>query len=233
MADQAGSTSAPIDARQFHEAAGVGDWRVVGEGACAYFRTGSFAAGARLVQGISELAGLDDNHPDVNLRYGGVTVRLITIVPGYYGLSQRDLELARQISAVARELGISADPSALQNIQVSIDGLVGSEVMPFWLAVLGYQDRGDDPGELIDPRARGPLVYFQQTSAPPDAPGRRSRIHLDIWVAHDQAQARIAAATAAGGKVVRDEHAPSWSTLEDAEGNRVCVCTWLTPDRAQ
>ena len=31
---------------QFHEAAGVEDWRVLGEGACAYFRTGSFAAGA-------------------------------------------------------------------------------------------------------------------------------------------------------------------------------------------
>ena len=53
---------------QFHEAAGVEDWRVLGEGACTYFRTGSFEAGARLVQAISELAGLDDHHPDVDLR---------------------------------------------------------------------------------------------------------------------------------------------------------------------
>jgi hypothetical protein len=29
-----------------------------------------------------------------------------------YGLSERDVELARQISAVARELGVPADPSA-------------------------------------------------------------------------------------------------------------------------
>ncbi len=35
-----------ITARQFHESDGVEDWRVVGEGACTYFRTGSFAAGA-------------------------------------------------------------------------------------------------------------------------------------------------------------------------------------------
>jgi hypothetical protein len=34
-----------ITARQFHEAEGVEDWRVVGEGACTYFRIGSFAAG--------------------------------------------------------------------------------------------------------------------------------------------------------------------------------------------
>jgi hypothetical protein len=47
--------------KQFHEADGVGDWRVLGEGARAYFRTGSFAAGARLVQAIGELDGLDED----------------------------------------------------------------------------------------------------------------------------------------------------------------------------
>jgi hypothetical protein len=35
----------PITPRRFHEAAGVEDWRVLGEGACAYFRTGSFGPG--------------------------------------------------------------------------------------------------------------------------------------------------------------------------------------------
>jgi len=65
-----------ISLRQFHEAVGVEDWRVVGEGVCAYFRTGSFAAGARLVHAISGLAGLDDHHPDVDPRYESVTVRL-------------------------------------------------------------------------------------------------------------------------------------------------------------
>ena len=50
--------SQPITAAQFHEADGVEDRRVVGEGTDAYFRTGSFAAGARFVQAIGELAGL-------------------------------------------------------------------------------------------------------------------------------------------------------------------------------
>src|SRR5437660_11568895 len=90
-----------ITPTQFQKADGVEDWRVVGEGACAYFRTGSFAAGTRLVKAISELAGLDDHHPDVDLRHDGVIVRLITVAPDYYGLSERDLELARKISAIA------------------------------------------------------------------------------------------------------------------------------------
>ena len=68
-----------ISPRQFDEAEGVEDWRVLGEGAFTFFRTGSFAAGARLVGAISELAGLGDHHPNVDLRHDGVTVRLITI----------------------------------------------------------------------------------------------------------------------------------------------------------
>jgi 4a-hydroxytetrahydrobiopterin dehydratase len=213
-----------ITPRQFHEAGGVEDWRVVGEGACAYFRTGSFVTGARLVEAISELAYLDEHHPDVDLRYGGVTVRLITITEDSYGLSMRDVELARQISALARELDIPADPTAVQNIQLSIDALVSPAVLPFWRAVLGYADRGDSPEDLIDPRGRGPLVYFQQMDTPR---AQRNRIHLDVWVPHDQADARIAAAVAAGGQVVTDEYAPSWTVLADTEGNEACVCTWM------
>jgi 4a-hydroxytetrahydrobiopterin dehydratase len=216
-----------ITPRQFQEADGIEDWRVVGEGACAYFRTGSWGAGARLVHAISQLAGLQDHDPDVDLRYGGVTVRLLTITDDYYGLSERDVELARQISAVARELGVPADPSAVQTVQVTIDALVGAEVMPFWRAVLGYQDRGDSPEDLIDPHGRGASFWFQQMDAPRP---QRNRIHIDVWVPHDQAEARIAAAIAAGGRLVSDEHAPAWWTLADAEGNEVDVATTMARD---
>lgn len=216
-----------ITVRQFEESAGVEDWRVLGDGVCAYFRAGSFATGARLVQAISELTSLDAHHPDVDLRYEAITVRLITITADYYGLSERDLELARQISTAAHELGIPAEPSALQNVQVSIDALVAPEVLPFWRAVLGYVDRGDSPEDLIDPRGRGPLVYFQQMDMPRP---QRNRIHLDIWVPYDQAEARIAAAIAAGGHLVTDQYAPSWWVLADAEGNEACIGTSKSRD---
>jgi len=75
---------------------GVEDWRVIGDGACAYFRTGSFAASARLMQAISQLPGVEHRKPDVDLRHDGVTVRLITYTDDYYGMSQRDVRwLAR------------------------------------------------------------------------------------------------------------------------------------------
>jgi 4a-hydroxytetrahydrobiopterin dehydratase len=220
--------SGRLSPRQFSEADGVEDWRVLGEGACAYFRTGSFMAGARLVHAIGELAGLGEHHPDLDLRHEGVTVRLLTTADDWYGLTERDLHLARQISAVAGQLGLSADSSALQTVQVSIDALVGSEVMPFWRAVLGYEYRPDSPDEdLIDPRGRGPSLWFQEMDAPRP---QRNRIHIDVWVPHDQAEARVKAAIAAGGRLVTDEHAPGWWTLADPEGNEVDVATWMDHD---
>ena len=105
-----------ISPKQIHESEGVADWRVLGDGACAYFRTGSFAAGARLVQAMRSLPGVDDLHPDVDVRHNGVTVRMITITDDYAGMTRRHIELARQISARARELGLSADPSAVQSV---------------------------------------------------------------------------------------------------------------------
>lgn len=45
-----------ISPRQFHEAAGVEDWRVVFDGACAHVRTGSFAAGVALVDASGRFA---------------------------------------------------------------------------------------------------------------------------------------------------------------------------------
>lgn len=94
-----------ITPKQFHAADGVEGWRVVTNVACAHFRTGSFATGVRLVDAIGELAEVADHHPDIDLRFLGVTERLSTWIADHFlWLSERDAELARQISAAAREL---------------------------------------------------------------------------------------------------------------------------------
>jgi 4a-hydroxytetrahydrobiopterin dehydratase len=100
-----------ITAEEFHAAEGVRDWRIVHDAAHATFGTGTFAAGVRLIDAIAELADEMNHHPDVDLRYATVTVRLRSHDVG--GLSQRDVELARRISAAAHELHVTADPRAV------------------------------------------------------------------------------------------------------------------------
>jgi 4a-hydroxytetrahydrobiopterin dehydratase len=213
-----------LSVRQFQEATGTEDWCVLSEGALAYFRTGSFAAGARLVEAIGGLPGLDDRHPDVDLRHDGVTVRLLTATDDWYGMTTRDVILARQISALAREQGLTADPSSMQTIEpIVIDALDIPRVMPFWQALLGYERRADSPHEdLIDPRRRAPGVWFQQMDAPRP---QRNRMHVAVWVPPELAEARVAAAVAAGGTLVTDAYAPSWWVLADPEGNEADVAT--------
>lgn len=213
-----------ISPKQFREAEGVQDWRVLGDGANAYFRTGSFAAGARLVQAISELPGVEEHHPDIDVRHDGVTVRLITFTDDYGGMTRRDAELARQISAAARKLSLAADPSSVQSLLVIPGATVRAEVMPFWRAVLGYEPRRDSPAEdLVDPRGRTVPFWFEQMDEP--RPGGGGAIHIAVWVPYEQAEARIAAALAAGGRMVRDKFAPSWWTLADAAGNEADIAT--------
>jgi len=213
-----------ISPRRFHESKGVEEWRVIGDGACAYFRTGSFAASARLVQAISQLPDVEEHKPDVDLRHDGVTVRLITYTDDYYGVSQRDVEMARQISTVARQLGLSADPSAVQSLLVIPGATSTVEVMPFWRAALRYEPRRDSPAEdLVDPRGRCAGFWFERMKKPRADGG--GAIHVAIWVPYEQAEARIAAALAAGGRMVRDEFAPSWWTLADAAGNEADIAT--------
>jgi 4a-hydroxytetrahydrobiopterin dehydratase len=72
-------------------------------GAYAHFRTGSFAVGIALVDAIGRLADAANHHPDVDLRHEGVTVRLST--HDFGGLSERDVALARRISAAAIAAG--------------------------------------------------------------------------------------------------------------------------------
>jgi 4a-hydroxytetrahydrobiopterin dehydratase len=218
-----------ISPTQFRNSEGVEDWRVIGDGACAYFRTRSFAESARLVQAISELPGVDDHQLDVDLRQDGVTVRLITVTNDYFGMSRKDVEAARQISAAARGLGLAADPSVVQSVLVIPGAPNRAEVMPFWRAVLAYEPRPDSPDEdLVDPHSRGPAFWFEQMDEPrPDGGGA---IHLAIWVPYEQAEARIAAALAAGGRMVRDEFAPSWWTLADASGNEADIATVMGRD---
>lgn len=216
-----------MTARAFHVSEGVEDWRVIGDGACAFYRTSTFAGAARLVQAISELPRAEAHRPDIDVRADGVTVRLLTYEDEYYGMSRADLELAREISKVAHEQGLVPEPTAVQNILV-VPGTPSAvaDVMPFWQAVLGYEPRKDSPAEdLVDPRNRAAPFWFEHMEQPRGDGG--GAIHIAVWVPPEVAEARVAAALPTGGHVVRDEFAPMWWTLADSAGNEVDVSAVL------
>jgi 4a-hydroxytetrahydrobiopterin dehydratase len=213
----------------FEETDGLQDWRVISEGGCIFFRTASLAESTRLAQVIAELPGIEDHQPAMDIRAAGVTVRLISVSADYIGMTDIDVDLAKRISTVGRELGLTADPAGIQALLVIPGAPDITQVMPFWRAVLGYEPRIDSPDEdLVDPRDRGAPFWFEAMEEPrPDGGGA---IHISVWVPHDQAESRIAAALAAGGHMVREDFAPAWWTLADAAGNEVDISTTRSRD---
>lgn len=213
---------------QFDASEGVGDWRVVSEGASAFFRTDSFAASAAFVQAIAALPRMGEPGTGVDVRHDGVTVKLLTQSDDWWGPSTRDVELARRISAIAREQGLEPDPTAIQDMLIVPGSPDTAAIMPFWRAVLGYEPRRDSPEEdLVDAHGRGPAFWFEQMKEP--RPGGGGAIHLAIWVPYELAEARIAAAIAAGGHLVYDR-APMWWTLADSAGNEADISTTKSRD---
>lgn len=197
-------------------------WRKLAQALHARFLTDDFTTGIVLVSAIGELAEEADHHPDVSLSYAHVDVKLLSHDMG--GVTERDVELARRISELVRERGIATDPTAPTVIELALDTAEVAAVGPFWAALLTGDAAALDRDDVVDPTGRVPLLWFQHTEAH-ETP--RQRFHLDVWVAHDAADTRIAAAVAAGGTIVDDAQAPAFTVLADAEGNRACVCTAL------
>ncbi|GAA1992223.1 4a-hydroxytetrahydrobiopterin dehydratase [Microbacterium pumilum] len=204
-----------ITVKEFTSASGVEGWRAGVNGASIEYRTGDFATGARLFASIAELADAARHHPDVDIRYASVQVRLFT--HSARGLTTKDVALAQQISVAARELELEAETVPREHLMVAVATPDASRIMPFWRAATGYTAISDI--ELVDPDGRGSLIWLQPVDKP-----MGGRMHIDVVVAPDAAEARVAAALAAGGVIADDTHAPEWWTLADADGHKIDIC---------
>jgi 4a-hydroxytetrahydrobiopterin dehydratase len=212
-------TAERITARAFHAAGGVGDWRVLYWGAYAHYRTETFADGARFAMAIAAEAEAIGHAPDVDLRPTGVTIRTFSTDDG--ALGERDIDLARRISTVARERGLEPDPSQVQAVGIAVAQDSDVDVRPFWAAALGYRYLGDE--DAIDRHRRGPHLWFHELSNP--RPGR-GRVHIDVSVPAEDARARVEAAVAAGGRIADDSHAPRWWSLASPDNHGIDIAAW-------
>lgn len=210
----------PLD---FHASGGVEDWRVIFWGAHTFYRTSSFAEGARFVSAIADAAADIGHEPDVDLRPEGVVIRTFSRPDG--ALSRKDADLAAAISTAAHDLGLHADPRMVQSIGVAVAQDAGVDTRPFWEAAFGYVRLGDE--DLIDPLRRGPHLWFHQVTPP--RPGR-GRTHIDVSVPRDVAADRVEAAVAAGARIVGEdlEHR-SW-TIASPDNHGVDIAGWADED---
>ncbi|WP_448712865.1 VOC family protein [Microbacterium profundi] len=133
----------------------------------------------------------------------------------------KDAELAAAVSAAAHSMGLVADPSMLMVVGIAVAQNAGVDTRPFWEAAFGYRRLGDE--DLIDPLRRGPHLWFHELR--PARPGR-GRTHIDVSVPADQAEGRVRAAVAAGGRIVDEDTAPESWTIASPDNHGVDIAGW-------
>jgi 4a-hydroxytetrahydrobiopterin dehydratase len=207
-------------------AEGLTGWALLLNGLQTRLETRDFTTGLTLVNAIGAAAEEMNHHPDVDLRYTHVDVRLTSHDAG--GVTERDIRLARVVAEIAAGAGVPLTVRGVTRLELALDTPDAGTVLPFWAAVWAaeHADGPDFGDELRNRAGLLPTIWFQESGS--EEP--RQRWHPDIWVDPAEVQSRIDAAVAAGGTLVSDEEAPSFWVLADAEGNRVCLCTWQ--DRA-
>lgn len=202
--------------RAFLEADGLDDWVVLHGGPTAVFRAESLAAAAQLAAAVVEVPGVAGSRVVLTLTGSHLSVRLTRDL---WGLEEEYIGLARAVSEVAREHGAIADRAAVQEVQLAVAARPEEIDVGFWRAVLGYAALAED--NAVDPLGHGSTVWMQDLE-----PGKslRHAMHVDVSVAREVGEARLAAALAAGGRIV-DQEDGHW-TLADRAGNRVCIAIW-------
>jgi 4a-hydroxytetrahydrobiopterin dehydratase len=207
--------------RDFLSAAGVEDWAVLHGGPTAVFKVGSLVEAAQLAEAMAAVPGLGERTA-LTLTSDRITVRLTREM---WGVEPQHIEIAQAISRVARERGATADRGAVQEVQLAIAAKPDDIDLPFWRAVLGYAPMHED--NAIDPLGNGSTVWMQDLN--PDKPLRHA-MHVDVSVARELAEERLASALAAGGRIVEQSEGPAAWILSDRAGNKVCIAAW--PDGA-
>jgi 4a-hydroxytetrahydrobiopterin dehydratase len=208
--------------RDFLSAEGVEDWVVLHGGPTAVFEVGSLVEAAQLAEAVAAVPGLEERTA-MSVARDHLTVRLTREM---WGIEPRHIEVARTISKVARERGATPDRGAVQEVQLAIAAKPDDIDLAFWRAVLGYAPMHED--NAIDPLGHGSTVWMQDLAPEKSL---RHAMHLDVSVAREVAEERLAAALAAGGRIVDASEAPSAWILSDRAGNKVCIAAW--PDGAR
>jgi len=216
-------------------AAKLTDWRKLAQGLHARYRVDDFGTGARFLVAVGEAGDEVGHHPRVSMGTGYVDLKLVSDDAIYRDdggtehvvqwVSQQDIDLARRITEVAADQGLAAEPASVSDIELGLDTARSATIAPVWAALLTgsaeSQGRGSPSDEIRDASGRVPNLWFGDAD---DRATPRQRFHVEVYVAPEVAEQRIAAALAAGGTVINDSEAPSLTVIADQDGNEGVVC---------
>ena len=215
--------------------ADLADWRKLAQGLHARYLIGDFGTGARFISAVGEAGDAVGHYPIVSMGAGHVDLKLITGDAIYREddgtehivawPTQQDVDLARRITEIAADQQLVADPAAVSQIELGLDTPHSATIAPVWAVLLtgnpAAQGHGSPSDEIRDATGRIPNLWFGGAE---DGEAPRQRFHVEVYVAPEVAEQRVAAAVAAGGTVVDDTNSPGLTVIADQDGNTGILC---------
>lgn len=216
-------------------AAHLTDWRKLAQGLHARYLVDDFGTAARFVAAVGEAGDALGHHPIVAIGSGYVDLESVSADAVYRDdegtehivewVTRQDVDLARRITEIAAAHGLDADPSSVSEVELGLDTVTSATIAPVWAALLTgnaeARGHGSPSDEIRDATGRVPNLWFGDADGDP---ATRQRFHLEVYVAPEALEQRIAAAVAAGGTVVDDSDAPSLTVIADQDGNTGVIC---------
>src|SRR3984957_11114958 len=98
---------------------GLAGWAYLRSRLQTRIHTKNFATGLSVVDAIGAAAEEMNHHPDLNLRYTHVDVRLTS--HDEHGVTDRDIRLARAVSSIAAAAGVRLDSSSVSRLELALD----------------------------------------------------------------------------------------------------------------
>lgn len=211
------------------------DWRKLAQGLHARYLVDDFGTGARFITSVGEAGDIHGHYPSVSIGTRYVDLKLVSADAIYRDdegtehviewVTQQDVDLARRITEIAADHGIESDPGSVSVLEVGLDTGNSAMIAPVWAALLTgsaeSQGLGSPSDEVRDATGRVPNLWFGDID---ERKTSTQRFHVEVYVAPEVAEQRIAAALAAGGTVVDDSGAPSLTVIADQDGNTGVLC---------
>lgn len=204
-------------------------WTVVDGRLEISVRAKDFTQAIEFVNRFTNFAEAQDHHPDFDVRYNTVRMRVLSHDVGH--LTNRDIRFATSVDVLIDEMQLKRQPEKITRTQLVLVSTDVSRIKPFWQAIFDFKQAKDDKDMIVDRSdVLPPIVFHQYTDSAAaqedvNLSGAFGKAHVEVFLPNDLAAKRVEAAVDAGGKLLNDTHAPVEWELSDIDGNRAFVRT--------
>src|SRR5690625_2541155 len=136
-------------------------WTVVDGRLEISVRAKDFTQAIEFVNRFTNFAEAQDHHPDFEIRYNTIRMRLLSHDVGH--LTDRDIRFATSVDVLIEEMNLKRQPEKITRTQLVLVSTNVEAIKPFWQAVFDYKTAKNDENMIVDRSDVLPPIRFHRS----------------------------------------------------------------------